>query len=50
MVYKFYFIKDNNSSNGTYVNGKRLSGEMEEELKDNDMIRLADEEFKFQIG
>lgn len=44
-----YFIRDNNSSNGTYVNGKRLSGDMEEELKDNDMIRLADEEFIFRI-
>lgn len=44
-----YFIRDNNSSNGTYVNGKRLGGEMEEELKDNDIIRLADEEFIFRI-
>ena len=45
-----YFIKDNNSSNGTYVNGKRLIGEKEEELKNNDMIRLADEEFIFQMN
>lgn len=44
-----YYIRDNNSSNGTFLNGRRLIPEKAEELRDNDMIRLADEDFIFRI-
>ena len=44
-----YFIKDNNSSNGTYINGRRMIPEMEEEIKNNDIIRMADEDFVFRV-
>ena len=42
-----YFILDEHSTNGTYVNGIRLRGEEEVCLKHGDTIRLADEEFEF---
>ena len=44
-----YYIKDNNSSNGTFLNGRRLIPEKAEELRDNDIIRLADEDFVFRV-
>ena len=44
-----YFIWDNNSRNGTYVNGDIIPPEMETMLADGDIIKLSDEEFEFRL-
>ncbi len=43
------YIKDNKSTNHTYVNGKMLDEGVEEILTHDSMIRLGDEEFLFKI-
>ncbi len=43
------FIKDNKSTNHTYVNGKAIEDGAEEILTHDSMIRLGDEEFIFKI-
>ena len=43
------YIKDNKSTNHTYVNGKRVEDGVEEILTHDSLIRLADEEFTFKI-
>lgn len=43
------YIKDNKSTNHTYVNGKRVEDGAEEILTHDSLIRLADEEFTFKI-
>lgn len=43
------YIKDNKSTNHTYVNGKRVEDGVEEILTHDSMVRLADEEFTFKI-
>ena len=42
-----YFIKDNISTNGTYVNQKKISAA--EPLKDNDVIRIGDSQLLFNL-
>lgn len=42
-------ITDNNSSNGTFVNGERIPSMVNTELKNGDAVRLANEEFVFRI-
>lgn len=42
---KQYILEDKNSTNGTYVNGKRIHGRVQ--LNHNDIIRMAWTEFKF---
>lgn len=44
-----YYIMDLNSTNYTYLNGKRIPAQSEVELRDGDLIRLANEEFVFTI-
>lgn len=44
-----YFVKDENSTNGTYVNGNRLSPKEEVQVFDGDIITFANEEFEFHI-
>lgn len=44
-----FYISDLNSKNRTYVNETALSAHVERELTDGDLIRLADEEFVFQL-
>ena len=44
-----YFIKDNNSTNKTYVNGVDIPSEQEVEIFDGDEIVLANEKFEFHI-
>ncbi len=44
-----YYIKDENSSNHTYVNGKQIPPYTEVELFSGTVIRLANEELIFQI-
>lgn len=41
------YIKDMNATNGTFVNGVRLSAGQESPLNPNDRITLADEEFVY---
>lgn len=45
---KFY-IYDTNSTNGSFLRGQRLPSMQETELTDGDIIRLANEDFDFQI-
>ncbi|HEY9062474.1 MAG TPA: DUF6382 domain-containing protein [Pseudobacteroides sp.] len=42
-----YYIKDLNSSNGTYVNSERIKSNFEFEIKNHDVIRIANMEFEF---
>lgn len=42
-----YVITDENSTNGSFVNGRRLESNQPEILRDGDVIRLADEDFCF---
>jgi len=42
-----YFIEDLDSTNGTYVNGERVSGERP--LDDLDEIRIGDTELRFEL-
>ena len=44
-----YFIVDCNSTNHTYLNGRRIEAEQPVELKDGMHIHLALEEFIFQL-
>ncbi|OPZ87635.1 MAG: FHA domain protein [Firmicutes bacterium ADurb.Bin419] len=44
-----YFIRDNNSTNGTFVNKVRIVGNQEVKIKHEDVITLADEVFEFRI-
>ena len=41
------YIIDNNSTNGTYVNNTKLRAGVEQVLKSGDIIRLADEKFRY---
>lgn len=43
------YIKDNKSTNHTYVNGRQLDEGIEEILTHDSMIKLGDEEFMFKI-
>lgn len=45
-----YFICDQFSTNGTFVNDQLLSEELEQKIVSGSQIRLADEEFEFVIG
>ena len=42
-----FYIVDSESKNGTFVNETQIKPRQETEIRDGDMIRLADEEFKF---
>ena len=44
-----YFIKDNKSTNHTFVNGKSVDEGESEKLTDNCKIVLGDEEFIFKL-
>lgn len=44
-----FYIADLKSTNGTFVNGRKLSDEEEAKLKDQDEIVLADEVFSIEI-
>ena len=45
-----YYIQDNNATNGTFVNGKRLAGGSRTALQNNDKITLGNEEFDFKMA
>jgi hypothetical protein len=40
------FVEDMNSTNGTYVNGRRVS--VQERLRTDDRIRIGDTEFRYE--
>jgi hypothetical protein len=42
-----YYVEDMNSTNGTYLNGDRLDGEMQ--LAHLDVIEIGDTEFRFEL-
>jgi hypothetical protein len=42
-----YYVEDMNSTNGTYLNGDRLDGELE--LTHQDVIEIGDTEFRFEL-
>ena len=42
-----YYVEDMNSTNGTFLNGRRLDGEAE--LNDLDEVRIGDTEFRFEL-
>ncbi len=44
-----YYIKDNNSTNFTFVNGTKITPHQEVKLNSGDRIKLADEEFEFRL-
>lgn len=43
------YIRDENSTNHTYVNGKMIQPGFDVMLKNDDYIRMADEEFKYWV-
>ena len=43
------YIKDNQSTNGTYVNGKNIAGQENVFLTNNAKVSLGDEEFVYHI-
>ena len=45
-----YYIKDNKSTNHTYVDGAEVPADEEVLLKNNSTISLGDEDFKFKLG
>lgn len=51
IVYKneSYYIIDQNSTNYTFVNGRKINPNQEVKLSDNDTIKLSDEEFSFRV-
>ena len=44
-----YFVKDLNSKNRTYINGRELPVQMEVEITDGDSLKLGNEEFIFRV-
>lgn len=44
-----YFLMDLDSTNGTYINGKRLGGDGMEKLQQGDRVSFADLEYIFQL-
>ena len=45
-----YFIKDNNSTNHTFVNGTMIPVNQNVEIFDGDALMLANEPFEFHIN
>lgn len=44
-----FYIKDLNSTNGTYLNDKRLEGGKLYELRENDKIRIVNRDYYFKL-
>jgi hypothetical protein len=43
-----YYVRDNNSTNHVYVDGKQIYSNVEVELHDNNVIRISNEDFIFK--
>ena len=44
-----YFIRDNNSLNHTFLDGRQLQGGVEVQLENGVKFKLADEDFEFWL-
>lgn len=44
-----YYVQDNNSTNGTFINGYRIPPETEVELKDEQKLKIADKTYIFKV-
>lgn len=44
-----FFLSDLHSTNGTYVNQRKIEGEGKQELRDGDMISIADIQYRFTL-
>lgn len=44
-----YYIKDTNSTNHVYINGKRIQTNILVPINHNDVIKLANEDFEFKL-
>lgn len=44
-----YYVKDNNSTNGTFINGAPINLKGEIQINDGDIITLGNEDFEFHI-
>lgn len=51
IIYKdgSFYVVDNNTTNGTSVNGASIAAGQEKKLSGNEIIRMADEEFQFKL-
>ena len=45
-----YFLVDLGSTNGTYIDGKKLQPGVKEKICNGSVVRFADEEYKFYIS
>lgn len=45
-----YDVSDKNATNGTFVNGVKVAAYQKTSLKQGDILRLADEDFEFQLS
>ena len=45
-----YYLEDNNSLNGTYLENKKLQSDEKVRIQDGSRVRLSDEEFIFHIN
>lgn len=43
-----FYVKDNNSTNGTFVNGNRITPNVRQEIKNGDVVVFANEEYVFK--
>ena len=44
-----YYLKDNNSTNHSYINGSMIQGNQEAELFDGAVVTLSNEDFEFHL-
>ena len=45
-----YFVRDCNSTNGTYVSGERVPSNVPHEIHDGDTVKMADQEMTFKCN
>ena len=45
-----YYIRDNNSTNYTYINGEAVAASQKIKLSNGDRIKFSDEEFQFKLA
>ena len=45
-----YYLRDNNSTNHTYLNGEQVYSNIDVVIQDNSIIKISNEEFLFRFG